>query len=56
MREWYGAFPDCGPLAEDSAAKLKRDQLNVCQYCVWCTLFPPGLKFVPDWPAISVCS
>jgi hypothetical protein len=29
-REWYGAFPDCGTLTEDSAAKLKRSQLNVC--------------------------
>jgi hypothetical protein len=29
-REWYGAFPDWGPLAEDSATKLKRVQLNVC--------------------------
>jgi len=28
-REWYRAFPDWGPLAEDSAAKLKRSQLNV---------------------------
>jgi hypothetical protein len=25
-----GAFPDCGPMAEDSATKLKRGQLNVC--------------------------
>ncbi len=44
MREWYGAFPDWGPLAEDSAAKLKSSQLNVCTvyaYCVQCTLFPP---------------
>jgi hypothetical protein len=31
VREWYGAFPDWGPLAEDSAAKLKRSQLNVCK-------------------------
>ncbi len=39
----YGAFPDWGPLAEDSAAKLKRSQLSVCTvcvYCVRCTLFP----------------
>jgi hypothetical protein len=29
-----GAFPVCGPLAKDSAAKLKRSQLNVCTvYC-----------------------
>ncbi len=41
-REWYGAFPDWGPLAEDSATKLKKGQLNVCNVqCVWCTLFPP---------------
>jgi hypothetical protein len=37
---WYGAFPDSGPLAEDSAAKLKRSQLNVCT-CVR-LLFPPA--------------
>jgi hypothetical protein len=40
----HGAFPDRGPLAEDSAAKLKKSQLNVCTvyvYCVRCTLFPP---------------
>jgi hypothetical protein len=35
----YGAFPDCGPLAEDSAAKLKKSQLNVCT--VYCVLFLP---------------
>ncbi len=32
------------PLAEDSATKLKRGQLNVCTvyvYCVWYTHFPP---------------
>ncbi len=39
-----GLFLIWGPLAEDSAAKLKRSQLNVCTvyiYCVRCTLFPP---------------
>jgi hypothetical protein len=25
-----GTFPDWGPLAEDSATKLKRGQINVC--------------------------
>ncbi len=35
------AFPDFGPLAEDSAAKLKRSQLNVCT--VYSVLFPPPL-------------
>ncbi len=41
-----GARPDCGPLAEDSATKLKRDQLNVCTVyvCVWCTLFLPAAE------------
>jgi hypothetical protein len=40
-------FSDWRTLAEDSATKLKRGQLNVCivyVYCVWslwCTLFPP---------------
>jgi hypothetical protein len=46
-REWYGAFPGCGPLAEDSAAKLKRSQLNVCTvyvYCVRYTLFPSAAE------------
>jgi len=45
-------FPDWGPLAEDSATKLKVGQLNVCTgttvyvyvYSVWCTLFPPVAK------------
>ncbi len=40
---WYGAFPEWKPLAEDSATKLKRGELNVCTvyvYWVWCTLFP----------------
>ncbi len=47
MREWKGvdvAFPDWGPLAEDSATKLKGGQLNVFTvyvFCVWSTLFPP---------------
>ncbi len=42
-----------GPLAEDSATKLKRGQLNVCTVHVYS--FPPlWLKFVPGWPAISV--
>jgi hypothetical protein len=43
-REWYGASPDCGPLAEDSAAKLKKGQLYVCNVfvdCVLCTPPPP---------------
>jgi hypothetical protein len=29
------AFPDCGPLAEDPATKLKRGQLNVCTVYVY---------------------
>jgi hypothetical protein len=29
-REWFGTFPDWGPLTKDSATKLKGDQLNVC--------------------------
>ncbi len=36
--------PDWGPLAKDTATKLKRGQLCVlcmCRYCEWCTLFPP---------------
>jgi hypothetical protein len=53
-REWYGAFPDYGPLAEDSATTLKSGQLNVCAGTVYGVLFSPlRLKFVPDWPAIS---
>ncbi len=47
------AFPDWGPLAEDSAAKVKRTQLLVCTMYS----FPPLLlKSVPDWPAIIVSS
>ncbi len=38
-REWYGAISDWGPLAEDSATKLKRGQLNVCT--VYGVLFSP---------------
>jgi hypothetical protein len=40
-REWYGygAFPKCGPLAEDSAAKLESGLLNVCTVYLQCTLF-----------------
>jgi hypothetical protein len=50
---WNGTFRDCGPLAKDFAAKLKRSQLNVCT--LYGVLFSPlWLKFVPDWPAISV--
>jgi hypothetical protein len=52
MREWYGAFPDCGPLAEDSSAKLKMGQLSVCTV-EGVLFFSLWLKFVPDWPAIS---
>ncbi len=33
------AFPECGPLDEDSAAKLKSGQLNVCAVYILCTLF-----------------
>jgi hypothetical protein len=55
-KEWSRGFPDCGPLAEDSATKLKRGELNVvlCLYTVYGVLFSPlWLKFVPGWPAIS---
>ncbi len=42
-------------LAEDSATKLKRSQLNVCT--VYGVLFSPQwLKFVLSWPAMSVSS
>jgi hypothetical protein len=34
-------FPDFGPLAEDSATKLKRGQLNVCTVYVYGVIFPP---------------
>ncbi len=57
MRKWYGAFPDWGPLAEDSTTKLNRGQLNVCTvYPYGVLLFPLWLKFVPGWPAIYVSS
>jgi hypothetical protein len=49
----HGAFPDRGPLAEDSAAKLKKSQLNVCT--VYGVLFSPlWLKLMQDWPVIYV--
>ncbi len=64
MREWYGAFPDWGPLAEDSVTKLNRGQLNVCTVYVYCVCilclvysFPTlWLNFEPGWPAIFVGS
>jgi hypothetical protein len=44
----WGAFPDLwATVAEDSATKLKRAQLNVCTvyvYRVWCTLLPPATE------------
>ncbi len=46
--EWYGDFPDCGPLAEDFATKLNRGQLNVCTvyvHCVQCKMYS-FLKFL----------
>jgi hypothetical protein len=43
VREWYGAFPECGPLSENSAAKLNSGQLNVCTvYLVYSSLLPSG--------------
>jgi hypothetical protein len=50
-REWFRAFPDCGPLAEDSATKLQRGQLNVCNVYVYlCGVqysFPPAAEICP---------
>jgi hypothetical protein len=46
--EWYGAFPDWGLLAEDSAAKLNRSQLNVC------TVY--GVLFYPPPPVAEICA
>ncbi len=41
-REWWGGFPYCEPLAEDSATKLNRDKPAICMYCVLCpVLFYP---------------
>ncbi len=40
-KEWHGAFPECGPLAKDSAAILKGSQQNECTVYVPCNLFPP---------------
>jgi hypothetical protein len=58
MREWYGAFPDCGPLAKDSAAKLKRSVRVLCT--MYSSTPPPArarlAEMVPDWLAISVSS
>ncbi len=51
----YGTFADCGPLAEGSAAKLKKSRLIVCT--VYDVLFSPlWLKLVQVWPIISVSS
>ncbi len=38
--ERCGAFPDCERLTEDSVAKLKRSQLNVCTVYS----FPPAAE------------
>jgi hypothetical protein len=43
-----------GPLAEDSATKLKRSQLNVCTVYGVVLFSLLSLKFVPGWPAIFV--
>ncbi len=52
---FMGPIMICGPLAEDYAAEIKMRQLNVGT--VYGVLFSPlRLKFVPDWPAISVSS
>ncbi len=50
MTEWNGAFPDSGPLAEDSATKLKRSQLNVC------TMYVYGVLFHPPPPVAEICA
>jgi hypothetical protein len=58
VREWYGAFTDWGPLAEDSVIKLKGCPLNVCTvyaYTMYGVFFSPlWLKSEPGRPAISV--
>jgi hypothetical protein len=55
MREWYGAFLIFGQQAQDSAEKIKRDQLNVST--VYSVLFPPrGLNLCHIWPVVSVSS
>ncbi len=53
MREWYGAFPNWGPLAEDSATKLKRGQLNVCT--VFGVLFSPHVAEICARMAGNFC-
>ncbi len=44
---WYGASPDWGPLAKNSATKLKKGRLNVCTvYGVWSTFVRNGFFIV----------
>jgi hypothetical protein len=55
-REWFCAFPYWGPLAEVSAAKLKRSQQNVCTVYVYCVLFSPlwlYIKTVSCWATLA---
>ncbi len=51
-RKLYGAFPDCGPLAADSATKLERVQLNVCTVYPMLYSYPPGCWNLCLWSAI----
>jgi hypothetical protein len=53
MYKLDGTFPDCGPLAEGSAAKLIRPANCVYCVCVLCTLPSP---LPAGWPVISVSS
>jgi hypothetical protein len=38
------SFPECAPLAEDLAAKLKNGQLNVCGIVYVQFNFPPAAE------------
>ncbi len=47
MREWYGAFPDWGPLAEDSAVEIcARLAGNFCQYMTTVSSWANSLVWV----------
>jgi hypothetical protein len=51
-----GLFLSVGHLPKDLVAKIQKEPTK-CVYCkCWVNSFPPGLKFVLDWQAISFSS
>jgi hypothetical protein len=56
-REWYGAFPDCRATGRRFCHKTQKRPAKCVYGTVYGVLFSPlRLKFVPDWPTISISS